>query len=152
MSVVQSRVSGRPMTCIPLQTVVAELMTTTSKHIIISPKSEFEEFLYCRPNMKLPLRIAILQCDDPPENAKKKLGGYGPIFRTLLEAAADSLGHSGLSAKDGLELSYWDVMREKDKYPNPDDIDAILLSGSSESPTPPHELILKRDRAQCFRK
>jgi hypothetical protein len=86
--------------------------------------------------MKLPLRIAILECDSPPDGAKEKLGGYGPIFRTLLLAAADSLGYPGLSAKRGLELTYWDVVNEPDRYPDPSDIDAVLLSGASTSLAP----------------
>jgi hypothetical protein len=83
--------------------------------------------------MKLPLRIAILECDSPPDKAKEKLGGYGPIFRTLLERSADALGHAGLSSKEGLELTYWDIIDASDKYPDIDQVDAVLLSGSSMS-------------------
>ncbi|KAF2671767.1 class I glutamine amidotransferase-like protein [Microthyrium microscopicum] len=79
--------------------------------------------------MKVPLRIAILECDTPLPGTKAKFGGYGGVFKQLLERAADALGHPGLSAKEGLELSYWPITTEL-FYPNLDDIDAILLTGS----------------------
>ncbi|KAF1955875.1 class I glutamine amidotransferase-like protein [Byssothecium circinans] len=78
--------------------------------------------------MKPPLRIAILECDTPPDDLVAQFGRYGKVFRTLLEAAADDLGVSGFS-KDDLKLSAYDVVTEK-KYPDLDDVDAVLISGS----------------------
>jgi hypothetical protein len=79
--------------------------------------------------MKSPLRIAILECDTPPDDLIAKYGKYGKVFQTLLEAAADSLGVSGFS-KDDLKLSAYDVVTEQ-KYPELDEVDAVLISGSS---------------------
>jgi len=81
--------------------------------------------------MKPPLRIAILEADTPPDDIVARFGRYGKVFRTLLENAADNLGKPGFS-KDDLELSAYDVVSEQ-KYPELDDVDAVLITGSSES-------------------
>jgi GMP synthase-like glutamine amidotransferase len=75
-----------------------------------------------------PLRIAILECDTPLKGTRAKYGGYGNVFKALLDPGADALGHPHLSSKQGLELTYWDVVQ--DKYPSLDSIDAILMTGS----------------------
>lgn len=80
--------------------------------------------------MKTPLRIAILECDTPPDDLVARFGKYGKVFTTLLEKAADDLGRPGFS-KDDLKLSAYDVVTEQ-KYPALDDVDAVLISGSSE--------------------
>jgi len=85
--------------------------------------------------MKLPLRIAILECDTPMDGTRAKFGGYGGVFRQLLERAADALGHAGLSAKEGMDLSYYHVVNEQ-KYPNLDDVDAVLMTGSRMMSSP----------------
>jgi hypothetical protein len=79
--------------------------------------------------MKSPLRIAILECDTPVPDIVAKYGRYDRIFTTLLETAAEA---SGLSPQKDLELSGFDVV-DKQEYPNFDNIDAVLISGSSES-------------------
>jgi hypothetical protein len=78
---------------------------------------------------QLPLRIAILECDTPLDVVKAKYGTYGTIFTTLLNLGADALGFPGLSSSTGLTLSTFDVVT-KQEYPELDDIDAILISGS----------------------
>lgn len=83
--------------------------------------------------MKTPLRIAILECDTPLPDIIAKYGRYGRIFSTLLESAADGLG---LSPKKDLVLSGFDVV-DKQEYPNLEDIDAVLISGSSASSQSP---------------
>ncbi|KAF2645415.1 class I glutamine amidotransferase-like protein [Massarina eburnea CBS 473.64] len=81
--------------------------------------------------MKPPLRIAILECDTPPDELVAQFGRYGQVFRTLLEAAADNLGVSGFS-KDDLKLSAYDVVTEQ-KYPELEEVDAVLISGSKHN-------------------
>ena len=83
--------------------------------------------------MKSPFRIAILECDTPLDKVRKKYGGYGAIFKTLLEKGADALGHPDVSSKKGLEISYFDVVT-KQEYPTVENIDAVLLTGSSKTP------------------
>jgi hypothetical protein len=81
--------------------------------------------------MKPPIRIAILECDTPLEKTRERYGGYGGVFKALLEAAADDLGRDDLSSKSGLELSTFDVV-SKQEYPDLEKIDAVLLTGSSK--------------------
>lgn len=80
--------------------------------------------------MKIPLRIAILECDTPLENTQAKYGGYGGVFKALLSRAADALGNPDISSKNAFEFSVFDVVN-KQEYPDLDNIDAVLLSGSS---------------------
>ncbi|KAI9883138.1 MAG: hypothetical protein M1823_005103 [Watsoniomyces obsoletus] len=75
------------------------------------------------------LRIAILECDTPMDRTRAKYGGYGGVFTSLLQAAADGLP---MGQKPTLELSIFDVVNEQ-KYPDLEDIDGILLSGSRHS-------------------
>ncbi|KAL2006265.1 hypothetical protein VTN00DRAFT_9919 [Thermoascus crustaceus] len=80
--------------------------------------------------MSRPLRIAILECDTPLNNANTKYDGYYGIFSRLLRASAKALGQPDkLDPETGLEISRWDVVNG-DKYPNLEDIDAILMTGS----------------------
>jgi hypothetical protein len=80
--------------------------------------------------MKLPLRIAILECDTPLEKTKAKFGGYGGVFKQLFERGADKLGHPGLSSKEGMELKMFKVENNPELYPRIEDIDAIIITGS----------------------
>ncbi|TID25771.1 GMP synthase [Venturia nashicola] len=80
--------------------------------------------------MKLPLRIAVLECDTPLEKTKAKYGGYGGVFKQLLQRGADKLGHPGLSSTDGWEATMFDVENNPGVFPKMDDIDAIILTGS----------------------
>jgi hypothetical protein len=82
--------------------------------------------------MRPPLRIAILECGEPPPKTRDAVGGYGDIFRILLEKGAADLNEPALSSKEGLHLTYWDVEKEG-RYPTLDDIDAVLMTGSSAS-------------------
>lgn len=82
--------------------------------------------------MKLPLRIGVLECDTPLAQTREKYGGYGGVFTALLKAGADALRSKGLSSKEGLDITCWDVVNEK-RYPALEDLDAILISGSRES-------------------
>ncbi len=81
---------------------------------------------------RAPLRIAILECDTPLPETKKRYQGYGGVFEALLRAGAKALGDPELDPETGLEFSKWQVEQEPDKYPDPDTIDAILITGSSK--------------------
>lgn len=81
--------------------------------------------------MKPPLRIAILECDTPNPKTRKKYGGYGGVFKAMLEAGADALDMPNvISSKRGLEITTWDVVNTE-SYPKLENIDAVLLTGSS---------------------
>lgn len=90
-------------------------------------------YLTSIPSMRPPLRIAVLECDTPVQGAYLKYGGYGNIFRALLEAGADALNQPELiSSKHGLQVGAWDVV-SKTEYPRLEDVDALLLTGSRKS-------------------
>lgn len=72
--------------------------------------------------MSRPLRIAVLECDTPIQPVVDKFGNYGEIFERLLTNAAGS--------SVNMEISKWNVVGNP-IYPNPNEVDAFLLSGSS---------------------
>lgn len=88
--------------------------------------------------MRPPLRIAVLETDTPLENTNKKYGGYGGVFEALLKTSAAALGGQPdkLDPERDLQISKWDVVNG-DKYPELEDIDAILITGSSAFFYPP---------------
>ncbi|KAJ5116739.1 hypothetical protein N7456_001087 [Penicillium angulare] len=70
--------------------------------------------------MSRPLRIAVLECDTPIAPVQEKFGNYGDIFEKLLTNAAGPVN---------VEISKWHVVGNP-IYPNPNEVDAFLLSGS----------------------
>lgn len=79
--------------------------------------------------MRPPLRIAILECDEPIGNTKERYGGYRGVFAALLESSAAELAKSGTPVE--LDISAYDVVKTE-MYPTLNDIDAVLLTGSRE--------------------
>ncbi|PNS18781.1 hypothetical protein CAC42_5320 [Sphaceloma murrayae] len=77
------------------------------------------------------LRIAILECDTPVPVVESKLGSYGDIFTTLLNSGADLLAKETGQRVD-LKISKHHVV-EKDDYPDLEEIDAVLLTGSKHN-------------------
>jgi hypothetical protein len=77
-----------------------------------------------------PFRLAILETDTPVPNVFKERGSYGSVFETLLS--------KGL-VKSDKKLDYcvlkYDVVQHL-KYPEPSEIDGILITGSSLSALP----------------
>ena len=94
--------------------------------------------------MKPPLRIAILECDTPLDQTRHKYGGYGGVFKALLEAGAIALNDPSLSSQPnhGLDITKFDVVTTE-QYPSLDDIDAILLTGSRQNAFDNHPWIVK---------
>ena len=82
--------------------------------------------------MRPPLRLAILECDNPPPNADAKYGGYGGVFTTLLGSGAELLGKPDLETM--LQISKYQIQLDPDNYPKLEDVDAILLTGSRTHP------------------
>lgn len=83
-----------------------------------------------------PLRVAILECDTPVPPVLEKVGTYGDIFTALLKNAAAAVQEDakkeGKSEQIAVQTSTYDVVRDPDTYPKLDDIDAVLITGSSE--------------------
>ncbi|EEH40278.1 GMP synthase [Paracoccidioides lutzii Pb01] len=83
--------------------------------------------------MRAPLRIAVLECDVPLPNTKTKYGGYGGVFESLLLSGAKLLNQPDkIDPATGLHISKWNVM-ERSEYPDLEDIDAVLLTGSKHN-------------------
>jgi hypothetical protein len=80
--------------------------------------------------MQPPLRIAILECDTPLPNTKSKFGGYGGVFQHLLNSGAKASGRPDL--EPGFKFSNHQIEADPENYPNLEDIDAILITGSRE--------------------
>lgn len=81
--------------------------------------------------MRPPLRIAILECDVVIDQIKAKYEGYTEVFTDFLKASAKALGQpERLNPENGFAISRWHVV-DNDEYPNLDEVDAILLTGSS---------------------
>lgn len=77
-----------------------------------------------------PFRLAILECDTPVPNVVKERGSYGSVFETLL-----SKGVAQRSDNLNFCVLKYDVVQQQ-KYPDLSDIDGILITGSSLSPSP----------------
>lgn len=81
--------------------------------------------------MHSPLRIAVLECDTPIDSINNAYGGYGGVFKELFKQSARVLGNPDtLDPENGLEISRWDIVGG-DEYPNLDEIDALVMTGSS---------------------
>ncbi|KAJ5279294.1 hypothetical protein N7478_004666 [Penicillium angulare] len=82
--------------------------------------------------MRPPLRIATLECGPAPPNADKQYNGFGGMFEVLLTSSAKALNQpERLNPENGLEISEWDIYNNK-TYPQLEDIDAVLLTGSED--------------------
>jgi hypothetical protein len=85
--------------------------------------------------MHRPLRIAILECDTPIGRTKEKYGGYGNLFKKLLNEGADEVASKDDIPRPELDITKFDVVNTE-HYPSLDNVDAILLTGSSMSTVP----------------
>ncbi|KAI9825347.1 MAG: hypothetical protein M1826_007025 [Phylliscum demangeonii] len=76
-----------------------------------------------------PFRLAILECDTPLPVTQARYESYGGVFRALLRAGVNALS---VHDEENLELdiSTWDVVHEPEKYPDPETVDGVLMTGS----------------------
>ncbi|KAK3115581.1 hypothetical protein LTR53_004941 [Teratosphaeriaceae sp. CCFEE 6253] len=79
--------------------------------------------------MKPPFKIAVLECDEPIGRTKAQYGGYGNVFKALLDSGAEHVAEKDGVARPALEISTYDVVQEQ-VYPALDAVDAVLLTGS----------------------
>ena len=81
--------------------------------------------------MHSPLRIDVLECDTPTPNTNAKYGGYRGVFESLLKSSARALEQpERLNPDTDLEITGWDIVNGEE-YPKLEEIDAVLLTGSS---------------------
>jgi hypothetical protein len=75
------------------------------------------------------LRLAILECDKPQPQTRAKYDGYTGVFTALLSSAAKSLDPpQDLSSL--VTITGHDIVDDLYSYPNLEDVDALLLTGS----------------------
>lgn len=80
--------------------------------------------------MRQRIRLAILECDTPlPNTASRYGGGYGGVFKALLNAAAKAEGHG--SVDNIIDVSMYQIEKDGASYPDLEKVDALLLTGSS---------------------
>lgn len=75
-------------------------------------------------------RLAILECDTPIDSVRRRYNSYGDIFVNILKPALE-----GLPSKSAIEpvFTSWNVV-DKQEYPDLEQVDGILLTGSSTLP------------------
>lgn len=76
-------------------------------------------------------RLAILEADKPLPNTKAQYGTYGGVFEHLLKRGNKARGRTDYESI--LKVSKFDVEAYPEQYPDIDEIDAILITGSSQS-------------------
>lgn len=77
-----------------------------------------------------PIRIAILECDIPIKSIVDEFGTYGDLFEKNLTEGAEALDSE---TKPQLQFSRFNIVDEPGKFPALEDVDAVLLTGSSMS-------------------
>ncbi|KAI1329760.1 putative class I glutamine amidotransferase [Xylariaceae sp. FL0255] len=94
---------------------------------------------------KAPVRLAILEADTPMKGIDAKYTGYGGVFTHLFQRACDSL-KPPVPLESQLDLSVYHVVNDKPdvaiSYPDPETIDAILITGSKHDSFENHQWIL----------
>jgi GMP synthase-like glutamine amidotransferase len=81
-----------------------------------------------------PIHLAILEADEPLPSVMAVRGRFGAIFTSLLRAACESLDPPQM-LESQLALSTHDVVAgdPATAYPDPETIDAVLITGSKHS-------------------
>ncbi|KAK7455013.1 glutamine amidotransferase class-I [Colletotrichum acutatum] len=82
-----------------------------------------------------PIRLAILVTDEPLPSVSAKLGRFDTIFTTLLRNACESLDPPQ-TLESQLALTSYNVVAKDGvdaTYPEPEDVDAVLITGSRHS-------------------
>ncbi|GAP82708.2 putative gmp synthase protein [Rosellinia necatrix] len=79
-----------------------------------------------------PIRLAILEADIPVAGIQAKYQSYGGVFAHLFKRACASFPQP-VSLESQLTLSSHEVVNDMTAYPNPDTIDAILITGSKHN-------------------
>lgn len=81
-------------------------------------------------DMSSTVSIAVLECDEPVGETRRRYGGFGNLFRELLEAGAANAELDGTIRPTSVLVSKYDVVHAME-YPDLASIDAVLLTGSS---------------------
>ncbi|KAI3332394.1 putative class I glutamine amidotransferase [Xylariaceae sp. AK1471] len=76
-----------------------------------------------------PVRLALLEADTPVPGIKAKYQSYGGVFTHLFKRACASFAQP-VPLESQLALSSHDIVNDLTAYPDPETIDAILITGS----------------------
>lgn len=81
-----------------------------------------------------PIRLAILETDEPLPSIQAVCGRFGTIFTLLLQAACQTL-EPPQTLESQLALSTHDIVAgdPETAYPDPETVDAVLITGSRYS-------------------
>lgn len=79
--------------------------------------------------MRQGTRLAILECDTPLPGTKERYGGYGGVFKNLLNSGAKLEGFGDVA--EVLDISTHQIELDPDIYPDMNSVDALLITGSS---------------------
>ncbi|KAK8051023.1 hypothetical protein PG993_002408 [Apiospora rasikravindrae] len=85
-----------------------------------------------------PLRLAILEADTPVPGVLAKYGKYGSVFAHLFRQAC-----APEPLESRLALSAHDVVNDPSSYPDPETLDAVLITGSKHSAFESDDWILR---------
>ncbi|KAI8628175.1 putative class I glutamine amidotransferase [Xylariaceae sp. FL1651] len=80
----------------------------------------------------MPVRLAILEADTPVPGIKAKYQSYGGVFTHLFKRACASL-EPPVPLESQLALSSHHIVNDVRAYPDPESIDAILITGSKHN-------------------
>ncbi|KAI0541566.1 class I glutamine amidotransferase-like protein [Xylaria digitata] len=80
-------------------------------------------------HLNAPIRLAILEADTPVPGIKAKYQSYGGVFTHMFKRACASFSHP-VTLESQLTLSSHDIVNDFTAYPNPETIDAILITGA----------------------
>lgn len=76
-----------------------------------------------------PIRLAILEADTPIPPIKAKYQSYGGVFTHMFKQACASLPRP-VPLESQLALSSHDIVNDPTAYPDPETIDAVLITGA----------------------
>ncbi|CAG9986753.1 unnamed protein product [Clonostachys byssicola] len=82
----------------------------------------------------VPYRVAVLECDTPIQPVLEAVGNYGKIFESFLKKGLEAAKHDdGIDGADvDLRVTMTNVVNFEE-LPEPDDVDAVLLTGSKHN-------------------
>ncbi|KAI0469595.1 putative class I glutamine amidotransferase [Xylaria cf. heliscus] len=92
--------------------------------------------------VNVPIRLAILEADTPVPGIKAKYQSYHGVFAHMFKRACAALPNP-VPLESQLTLSAHDIVNDLTAYPDPDSIDAILITGSKYNSFDNDEWILR---------
>ena len=98
--------------------------------------------------MATKLRLALLICDTPIPNVLEHEGDYNEVYHSYLRRSLDVYQKDNAQKVD-FQLDGYDV-RFKEEYPNLDEYDGIVITGSGQFSTRLRKLHDLKTLDSCF--